>query len=477
MFAAAAKEGISKRTLWLAASKLGVITRKVGNTWCWLLPSTEGTFHNELKIGNKYTRLKQGAEGVTHQPAQPHTCPACGTELDFADGDTAACLGCGRGWKVVDGRLVEVEPPQPPEPPEGSPEPPCDGGDDDCGGGNTSSLVTSQTHQVLENASHSSQTSNNLPSEPLGTLETTTLPDWWWETAGDGGAILPDLVVDGASTPEPTPAAHQCPVCGTELDFTEGETAACVGCGRGWRVVDGRLVETEPPEPPDGSPEPPQGNPTPPPPTAGGGNTSPSLSSPTQPPSETPPQSPSNQPLPETTTHQDPLEKAKDFLLRLLADGAKPMAEVMEAAKQEGISENTLRKAKRQLKVATRIVGNSWCWLLPSSEGSPQPPEGSPSPAGGGNIPPSHPTPTSSFPESTPQSPQTPPQTETQSPTSQTKIHQEVQQEVGEGDDAVDDGAGGAEVDGEFPTPPASGEIHYHNTQHPPFSLPPMVKQ
>ena len=47
-----------------------------------------------------------------------------------------------------------------------------------------------------------------------------------------------------------------------------------------------------------------------------------------------------------------------------LAYGAKQQTKIEAAAKQLGISESTLKRAKYQLPVKSRKIGTSWCWAL-----------------------------------------------------------------------------------------------------------------
>ncbi|MBM3476613.1 MAG: hypothetical protein FJX75_25345 [Armatimonadetes bacterium] len=60
------------------------------------------------------------------------------------------------------------------------------------------------------------------------------------------------------------------------------------------------------------------------------------------------------------------LDEAKAFLRRALADGPRPANEIKEGAKEEGISEHTLRRARADLCVAHRQPGvqTRWLWAL-----------------------------------------------------------------------------------------------------------------
>ena len=58
------------------------------------------------------------------------------------------------------------------------------------------------------------------------------------------------------------------------------------------------------------------------------------------------------------------VDEAKIFLMKELAYGAKQQTEIVETAKQQGISESTLKRAKYQLPIKSRKIGTSWCWAL-----------------------------------------------------------------------------------------------------------------
>jgi len=59
--------------------------------------------------------------------------------------------------------------------------------------------------------------------------------------------------------------------------------------------------------------------------------------------------------------------EAKDFLSSALAQGARPAKDVEAEARQEGISERTLKRAKKELRVQSRKCGmtGAWEWSLP----------------------------------------------------------------------------------------------------------------
>src|SRR5262249_27530042 len=80
--------------------------------------------------------------------------------------------------------------------------------------------------------------------------------------------------------------------------------------------------------------------------------------------------SPGTQSAEERENGQD----ADAFLTDYLADGERPAKEAMRAARDVGISESTLRRAKRRLGVIARKVGppskGAWQWSLPASQGA-----------------------------------------------------------------------------------------------------------
>jgi DNA polymerase len=63
--------------------------------------------------------------------------------------------------------------------------------------------------------------------------------------------------------------------------------------------------------------------------------------------------------------------EAREFLETLLADGPVLADDVAEAAKQNGISQITLRRAKKDLKIRSEKTPNGWVWVLPK-----KPPDG-----------------------------------------------------------------------------------------------------
>ena len=55
---------------------------------------------------------------------------------------------------------------------------------------------------------------------------------------------------------------------------------------------------------------------------------------------------------------------AMEFLEITLADGQMPYTELLELAKQKGISEKTLRNAKDELGIKAKRANNQWYWCL-----------------------------------------------------------------------------------------------------------------
>jgi len=64
-----------------------------------------------------------------------------------------------------------------------------------------------------------------------------------------------------------------------------------------------------------------------------------------------------------------PMTEAKDFLLRALSRGARPSRDVQDEAQHEGISERTLKRAKKVLGVVSRKCGMDGIWECALPEG------------------------------------------------------------------------------------------------------------
>ena len=67
------------------------------------------------------------------------------------------------------------------------------------------------------------------------------------------------------------------------------------------------------------------------------------------------------------------IKEAKEFLLEYLNPGECPQTEILQAAKNQGISESTLKRAKASLKVESKkSASGAWCWSLPSQGDHPR---------------------------------------------------------------------------------------------------------
>ena len=68
-----------------------------------------------------------------------------------------------------------------------------------------------------------------------------------------------------------------------------------------------------------------------------------------------------------------PREEAKCWLEQTLQDGMpQPAKDLLKAAKSDGISEKTLRRAKKDLGVISKQVERAWVWMLPGDEADDQ---------------------------------------------------------------------------------------------------------
>ena len=81
-------------------------------------------------------------------------------------------------------------------------------------------------------------------------------------------------------------------------------------------------------------------------------------------------------PQPQSAESESTVDAAIGFLQDFLAAGPQPASSAFSAAKQEGISERTLKRAKAQLEVKSQraSAGNDgagkWSWSLPYSSGT-----------------------------------------------------------------------------------------------------------
>jgi hypothetical protein len=67
---------------------------------------------------------------------------------------------------------------------------------------------------------------------------------------------------------------------------------------------------------------------------------------------------------PPTVEERSAVEEAEDFLRQILADGPKPAKDVQSKAEENGISEATLRRARRQLQIQRAPQGFKGPWML-----------------------------------------------------------------------------------------------------------------
>jgi putative DNA primase/helicase len=61
-------------------------------------------------------------------------------------------------------------------------------------------------------------------------------------------------------------------------------------------------------------------------------------------------------------------DKAKSLLCELLADGPVPSAKIYETAKERGISEKAIKRAKDDLGIASEKVGGAWYFSMPETK-------------------------------------------------------------------------------------------------------------
>lgn len=66
-------------------------------------------------------------------------------------------------------------------------------------------------------------------------------------------------------------------------------------------------------------------------------------------------------------------DEATEFLRSLLADKPKPAREVYRKAKDAGLSERTIDRAKATLSITSRKDGEKWVWALPEGKGATAP--------------------------------------------------------------------------------------------------------
>jgi hypothetical protein len=79
--------------------------------------------------------------------------------------------------------------------------------------------------------------------------------------------------------------------------------------------------------------------------------------------------------VPQTPEEKSAFDEAKEFLLEILAKGMINANEILKEAKRAGISEKTLKKAKKALAVRSEKseFGGGWFWRLGDEEGQESP--------------------------------------------------------------------------------------------------------
>jgi len=77
------------------------------------------------------------------------------------------------------------------------------------------------------------------------------------------------------------------------------------------------------------------------------------------------------------------LADAKDFLREILRDGPVESKTVEEEAEAAGVAPATLNRAKREIKVRSKKIGNLWKWLPPEHDGDDPDPSGGRAPQAG----------------------------------------------------------------------------------------------
>jgi hypothetical protein len=79
--------------------------------------------------------------------------------------------------------------------------------------------------------------------------------------------------------------------------------------------------------------------------------------------------------VPQTPEDKSAFDEAKDFLREILSEGMINVSEIFKEAKRAGISEKTLRRAKRSLAVKSEKsqFGGGWLWSLGHEDGQESP--------------------------------------------------------------------------------------------------------
>jgi hypothetical protein len=62
------------------------------------------------------------------------------------------------------------------------------------------------------------------------------------------------------------------------------------------------------------------------------------------------------------------MSEAETFLRNILFDAAMPSKEIMKAATEQGISETTLKRAKKKLSIESKKnKDGTWAWMMPEN--------------------------------------------------------------------------------------------------------------
>jgi hypothetical protein len=68
---------------------------------------------------------------------------------------------------------------------------------------------------------------------------------------------------------------------------------------------------------------------------------------------------------PSTPHIRSQTERAADFLGSFLADGRRPSKQVYAEGARLGLSQSTLKRAKKRLGIKAEKAGNTWYWVFP----------------------------------------------------------------------------------------------------------------
>ncbi len=62
------------------------------------------------------------------------------------------------------------------------------------------------------------------------------------------------------------------------------------------------------------------------------------------------------------------LDEAVDFVMKALQDGDQPAKTIERDALRAGISERTLKRAKKELGIRSEKQGDEWFWKMPQED-------------------------------------------------------------------------------------------------------------